>query len=338
MMFTLFTILQILLLVAIYFSKKITGVYWFDIIVSIVFVGISIWLFILYDNSLDNKLNSLGGALYLIAAIGVSLLILLIIAFIQSRWFLTTPIILLFVFWLGTLLFGYYQKTQNITYDNFSEKYPKIQQAVATNNLELFDSEIKLHKTKLKEVEHIVYYSIPADNKHRLEFFDKLIDNGFGYVDAFVLIIENYYQNTTHTNINSQTRLTNINNLLIKKRYLSAIYRITYLLKLDIRYLYIKDFLKQLKIYNQNSSEPLYLYNKYESQELIHNGLKNITLLDNSEKQGYFNILRLMVKNHKYFFDTISFMRFKEDFRDDINQNIWNITEEDIEVLREIFQ
>lgn len=91
---TIITIFYIILIVALIFTRKLSSPL-FDAFISIVFIAFAVWSFFAYQDSLDDPLRGLGNIIYLIAISIVALLIVVGIAFIQKRWFLTTPVVLL---------------------------------------------------------------------------------------------------------------------------------------------------------------------------------------------------------------------------------------------------
>jgi hypothetical protein len=130
----------------------------------------------------------------------------------KKRWFLTTPIILLTIFWLSAFAFKEYKNSQKITSKNFHIKLPKIYQAIETNNLVEFKKQIELNKQKLKSIDYLLYYQIKPDD-NRFEYFEILIDNGLMNTRFFIDFIQEYYTNPKYRLYNIVDR---INSSLIR--------------------------------------------------------------------------------------------------------------------------
>jgi hypothetical protein len=148
---TIITIFYIILIVALIFTRKLSSPL-FDAFISIVFIAFAVWSFFAYQDSLDDPLRGLGNIIYLIAISIVALLIVVGIAFIQKRWFLTTPVVLLALFWAVSFLFESYRNSQKITNNNFADNFPQITQAIAKGDTVLFNKVVSKNKENFQNI------------------------------------------------------------------------------------------------------------------------------------------------------------------------------------------
>lgn len=330
------TIIYILLIIGLIYSNKLSSNS-LDIIFSMVFFGFAFWSFFLYQDSVDDGLRELGSIIYLMTISIIILLILVVIAVIQKRWFLTAPIIFIGLIWLAETLLYNYKKSNNITYQNFATKFPQIIDAVDNGNTTKFNDIILKNKENFENIPNILYWHIRPDNPKRLELIKVLVNNGYVRSNDFVFVIENCYKQQRPPLSNEELLMLDITTLLFEKRNLTQIYNVLNTLDYKYQSKYVDYFIKRLNIYNQGSSNPLYLYDKFQRQGLIfNNGIENIALFNQEQKQNYFALLRILVEKNQYFFSPESFITFLKNFNESVKRNLWDITKEDLQIIKEI--
>jgi hypothetical protein len=328
-MTVILTIMYVAIVFAIYYFDKISSNI-VDTTISLVFVGVAVSSYFIYVASLKNTMISLGSIIYLIAVIVVAFLVLFVIAYIQKRWFLTTPIILLTIFWLSAFAFKEYKNSQKITSKNFHIKLPKIYQAIETNNLVEFKKQIELNKQKLKSIDYLLYYQIKPDD-NRFEYFEILIDNGLMNTRFFIDFIQEYYTNPKYRLYNIVDR---INSSLIRYKNNEDINEIARRLNVEQKSKYLNNILKHLKIHNQGSKKPLYLYDKEKFIiERFTNNLQIFSTLNHKDKMIYIDMFKVIIQNNIYFFGDEDFKEFKEDFLLDLKNNYWSVEKKYLDIL-----
>ncbi len=210
--------------------------------------------------------------------------------------------------------------------------------SVLKNKVDEIINILKENQTKLKSIDDIVCYQIEYNHKNRLKYFEILIDNELINTTLFVDIIEKYSKINQNFSDKHNMLLTKIYILLLKNRELNHINRIYKNLSLEMRYHFLETLLIKLKIYYQGIQDPFNLYGKEQRQQFIFDCVENIILFDSSEKQAYFKLLELIIKDNRYFFSPTNFIRFKENMIESIKENVWDIDKKDIEVLEELFK
>jgi hypothetical protein len=320
------------MLTALIFTRKFSSPL-FDIVIAVVFFAIAFWSFFLYQDSVDDGLKALGSIIYLIAISVATLLILVIIAVVQKRWFLTAPVILLALIWLVGVLLDGYRNSNKITHQNFAKNFPQIIQAVDNGDTAMFNYVVSQNKENFENIPNILYWQIKPENPKRLELIEVLVKNGYVGSDTFVFVIEQYYQKLSK----EEFLMLEITTLLFEKRSLYQIYKVFNTLDYKYQSKYVRYFIEQLKIYNQGSSNPLYLYSDGQQQELIfNNAIENITLFNDEQKQNYFALLQILVEENKYFFSPEDFTEFLECLNDSAKLNLWDISGKDLETIKTI--